>query len=44
MSSANFVLLARHGLLVTSGENAIVAHDLATGRRRWTVDLTGRHL
>ena len=41
MSSANFVLLSRHGLLVASGENAIVAYDLATGRRRWTVDLRG---
>ena len=41
MSSANFVLVSRHGLLVTSGENAIVAFDRRTGRRRWTVDLRG---
>ena len=39
MSSANFVLLSRRGILVTGGTNAIVAYDVASGRRRWTVDL-----
>ncbi len=41
MSSANFVLLSRRGILVTGGTNAIVAYDVATGDRRWTVDLRG---
>jgi hypothetical protein len=40
MSSGNHVVVL-DGLLVAGGTDALVAFDLRTGARRWTVDLRG---
>ena len=40
MSTHNYMALTNDGLLVTAGDDALLAIDTSTGERRWTNDLT----
>ena len=42
LSSHNYLALTADGLLVGAGDQGQVAFDLASGKRRWRVDLSAK--